>query len=473
SKTGAGLTSGWSQKVLDSLATSQLLQPTFAAHYYHRHSPLLNVHSSRSPLVSTLVIWLVRHHQLVGWTLGALTGSVMLLFPCVPGWKSLGRPGLSTALRRSLSLLSSIGVIKHVTRWLEHYGDHILVSHLRYLLLHCQKFDLCTLKALKFIQEVELISRGYRLATPLPPITRIEQASSAHHCLALRHIVRDTVEDQRLLWEVIASKGNSEQSIKVLKGRPETDEGLGPMDPVIDQYSLSMLKQALVELYHTRQHWLYAWVELASSVEKANAVSDPDLWATRYPQLVTLVEGLERDVDRLTTAITRETGGNTHNSVDEFSDQSLHLRELSETNPMYHTVRHHLSDLDQALRSLQANMYLINRHLATTTSCTNNDYQPLESLYLGVRRDVQQLGHQWDTHYRTLCDLAHPPPTLPTNSPSDYALGEQPLGLTEHSTTLEVDSVVMDHHGHPEQPLEKLGRAERITLQREKRKVEV
>ncbi|KAJ1969448.1 hypothetical protein IWQ62_000615 [Dispira parvispora] len=493
SKPGAELKSGWSQQVLDSLAASQLLQPTFAAHYYHRHSPLLNVHSSRSPRVSSFLIWLVRHHQFVGWALGALTGLVVLLIPRLSAWKSLGRPGLSAALCRSLSILSGIEIMKHTTRWLERYGAHILVSRLRYLLIHCQKFDLCALKAFKFIQEVELISRGYRLTTPLPPITRIEQTSSIHHCLALRHIIHDAVEHQRFLWEAMVPIANSEQPIEVLKSRPEVDEGLGLMDPVVDEYSLSMLKQTLVELYHIRQHWLHVWVKLASPVEEPNVVSDPDLWVTRYPQLTTLTESLEHDIDRLTTAITRETGGNTQKSTDELTDPSLHLPELlSETNPMHHTIRHHLSDLDQALRSLQASMYLINCHLTTTTAFTDNNYQPLESLYLAVRRDVQQLGHQWDTHIRTLNELAHPPPTLPTNPSLDCTLGDQPLGLTEHSAILEVDSVAMDGHEHPEQPLEvakvvyegtaeknslpkkapKLGRAERIALQKEKRKVE-
>lgn len=41
-------------------------------------------------------------------------------------------------------------------------------------------------KALLTIQEIELVSRGYRLSTPLSPISRIEQKSKTKRCSQLR-----------------------------------------------------------------------------------------------------------------------------------------------------------------------------------------------------------------------------------------------------------------------------------------------
>lgn len=49
-----------------------------------------------------------------------------------------------------------------------------------------QHFDITINKTLSLIQEVELISRGYLLSSPLPPITRIEANSQSRRCKMLR-----------------------------------------------------------------------------------------------------------------------------------------------------------------------------------------------------------------------------------------------------------------------------------------------
>lgn len=49
-----------------------------------------------------------------------------------------------------------------------------------------QAFELSSSSALSFIQEVELVSKGYRLSTPLPPASRIEETGCARRCAKLR-----------------------------------------------------------------------------------------------------------------------------------------------------------------------------------------------------------------------------------------------------------------------------------------------
>lgn len=49
-----------------------------------------------------------------------------------------------------------------------------------------QAFELSSSSTLSFIQEVELVSKGYRLSTPLPPASRIEESGTSRRCARLR-----------------------------------------------------------------------------------------------------------------------------------------------------------------------------------------------------------------------------------------------------------------------------------------------
>ncbi|KAG0056386.1 hypothetical protein BGZ83_005302 [Gryganskiella cystojenkinii] len=57
---------------------------------------------------------------------------------------------------------------------------------LQILVDHCQSLDAKVNRAIMVIQEIELVSRGYRLSTPLAPISRIEQASKTRRCNLVR-----------------------------------------------------------------------------------------------------------------------------------------------------------------------------------------------------------------------------------------------------------------------------------------------
>src|SRR5438067_1385547 len=71
----------------------------------------------------------------------------------------------------------------------------LALYYIKVLVYNCQTLDLKINKALIMIQEIELISRGYRLSMPLSPITRIEQNSKNRRCLALRKIVYDILKN--------------------------------------------------------------------------------------------------------------------------------------------------------------------------------------------------------------------------------------------------------------------------------------
>ncbi|KAF2634983.1 hypothetical protein P280DRAFT_474272 [Massarina eburnea CBS 473.64] len=74
-------------------------------------------------------------------------------------------------------------------QWLQ-YLRHQAVEGASTLVTNLQAFEASTSSALALIQEVELVSRGYRLSCPLPPISRIEEKGQARRCQRLRKSLR-------------------------------------------------------------------------------------------------------------------------------------------------------------------------------------------------------------------------------------------------------------------------------------------
>ena len=66
------------------------------------------------------------------------------------------------------------------------YVQKAAASSLTGLVNEAQGFDTSIARTVRFIQEIELVSRGYELSTPLPPVSRLEESSAVRRCQALR-----------------------------------------------------------------------------------------------------------------------------------------------------------------------------------------------------------------------------------------------------------------------------------------------
>ncbi|KAI0385782.1 Mysoin-binding motif of peroxisomes-domain-containing protein [Hypomontagnella monticulosa] len=58
-----------------------------------------------------------------------------------------------------------------------------------------REYDSANSAALNFIMEVELVARGYRLSTPIPPISRLENNGQNVKCLQLRKALRNSLTE--------------------------------------------------------------------------------------------------------------------------------------------------------------------------------------------------------------------------------------------------------------------------------------
>ncbi|KAL8765904.1 MAG: hypothetical protein Q9209_007147 [Squamulea sp. 1 TL-2023] len=76
--------------------------------------------------------------------------------------------------------------------------------------MDAQSLDTVLSASLNLIQEVELVSRGYRISSPLPPVTRLDERSHTRRCAQLRRAL------QRILTLLPASYYRAFEELKPL-----------------------------------------------------------------------------------------------------------------------------------------------------------------------------------------------------------------------------------------------------------------
>ncbi|KAI0103742.1 Mysoin-binding motif of peroxisomes-domain-containing protein [Nemania sp. FL0031] len=106
----------------------------------------------------------------------------------LPTWKRLL---VSVALTVVLFQIVRAYVRREILRNIQRQG---LVESASFFALS-RDFDCANSAALNFIMEVELVARGYRLSTPIPPISRLEKNGQNVKCIQLRHAVRTSLTE--------------------------------------------------------------------------------------------------------------------------------------------------------------------------------------------------------------------------------------------------------------------------------------
>ncbi|KFY40688.1 hypothetical protein V494_03383 [Pseudogymnoascus sp. VKM F-4513 (FW-928)] len=128
-----------------------------------------------------------------------VTASVAFGVSWMIRWGSAGQNWISITLRCIIiaAMVVAAAIIGQAylrRKWLQYLREQNIAEATR-LVGQTQDLDSAVAAALSLIQEVELVSRGYRLSLPLPPITRLEDRSQARRCLQLRRALFDSAID--------------------------------------------------------------------------------------------------------------------------------------------------------------------------------------------------------------------------------------------------------------------------------------
>ena len=275
-----------------------------------------------------------------------------------------------------------------------------------------QDFDINSTKVLAFIQEVELVSRGYQLSSPAPPIGRIELNSNLRRCKKLR---------QSLVATLALAYTGYARSITQIQDFVSVDLmdqlsivyniKLCPLDTTIEvsqDAPITELRACILKLHQRRRYFLCSLLALDVSSPTAE-------WKKIYDTLSSLT--------LLVSQLAQEL---THNLEDEILPVRQEDPAISETE---HAKK--MNGLIQSLRTLQAKMHVVRED--SVNSMVNADARTRQltaTLYESLGEDIATLAEEW----RKGRNILSSPESVTTVSPmSVYDRLQSPIDLPSSS----------------------------------------
>ncbi|KAL7272079.1 hypothetical protein RUND412_005130 [Rhizina undulata] len=261
-----------------------------------------------------------------------------------------------------------------------------------------QTFDVLASNAVTLIQEVELVSRGYRLSAPLPPITRLERDSQTRRCARLRKAILSSLTlaippHSRACTALrhLTQGIDLEKYYDIYDIQKEDLEELAigvDSDEFDDMESLKALKALLHRLHTARRVFLCSLLAL-----------DADGCSVDYNKW-----GIVVDMLQMLGNLMGELGGELQRIMaeeEEFAVPPTPKSPMSNTpeNERFRGQLRKLNSLSQALRGLQAKMHVL-REESDRTLRDSSDYSEfghhLLAHYDSIGSDLHALVDEWE-----------------------------------------------------------------------------
>ncbi|CAO3689457.1 unnamed protein product [Rhizopus stolonifer] len=345
------------------VVTSPLLSEKLLFHH-HKHTGQLPFQPTRTPKTGTsyLVASLV-----------LLLGAERYTFRRVPVMALACSASASLFLFFRYKRLSSIRQLYH-----------LVLSKIQSFVEQCSVFDTKVHRILITIQEIELVSRGYRLSTPLSPISRIEHNSKHRKCVHLRN---------RLALVLKGAFAALEAGIANLVNVIDKDHLLGlyemynvnsiasTLEINEDTYTLDQLKQLTQDMHLKRRECMVHFLALGVDIDKNDWKKVNDVLGCFLEQFESftseMVEALDIEFYRPINKFNSKTNKN--------QDSRLKL------------FVHRLSSLEQELRTIEAKVYLCNEDVRQLgPEATKESKEKLMSDYMTVQKGFGSMLVEWE-----------------------------------------------------------------------------
>ncbi|KAF2750581.1 hypothetical protein M011DRAFT_492029 [Sporormia fimetaria CBS 119925] len=269
-------------------------------------------------------------------------------------------------------------------------GASILVTNL-------QALETSTSSALALVQEVELVSRGYRLSSPLPPVSRMDDKGQGRRCHRLRRCLRaafaDIIPILRAQCELLKRHVEEDDLEKLLDvyeiSNPDLQEAAqGYTEAEFeDMETLKALRILQYRLSTLRRVYLCALLALEADGGK------PDFprWGLTVDSMATLATSAGVWIEKINKILAE---GEQFVMPSPQKTQSTPSRER-----LRNSVRK-LGTLSQGIRGLQAKMQILreesNKILEESEDVTELGAH-LMSQYESVGADLKSLLQAWET----------------------------------------------------------------------------
>ncbi|KAF9195248.1 hypothetical protein BGZ50_004886 [Haplosporangium sp. Z 11] len=245
----------------------------------------------------------------------------------------LMRPLLGRSAAVSVAVASSAWMLRILQRRNTQSTQNQALRSLQVLVNQCQTLDAKVNRAIMVIQEIELVSRGYRLSTPLAPISRIEQASKTRRCNMVR---------AQLVAALVKSAALFQKSTETLQSHIDPKR----LSTLLDMYNITPTPRPNSPIEHDRESHRNS----TYTAYTANSVNDNDQSTviasptsdTRSPQLPSTFAHHARQRSASKRRSRTLTGGSSrHSRTNSFQDPSTHHAEHQRRSFDRRPVRRH------------------------------------------------------------------------------------------------------------------------------------
>ncbi|EGS18085.1 uncharacterized protein CTHT_0061000 [Thermochaetoides thermophila DSM 1495] len=301
----------------------------------------------------------------------------------------------------SAVILIAVASVSHAylrQQWLRYLRNQAL-NEVTIFVSRSQEFDSASSAAISLIQEVELVSRGYRISAPLPPISRIEDRSQSRRCSRLRKALKGQMSEmiENYMQVTTAVKGFAEQmdlekyhDIYDISDFDISDAMQGFTEKEFeDMESLRSLKIAAARFHTIRKILLCSLLAFEASGDN----NDYLRWSTAVEGLKTLNELTLQSFERLRQLLADEE---TFPTIPETKLPLSPAREKRRSQFMK------LNSLSTGIRGLQAKLALLREEAEKTLNEADdvNDVselgQALMAQYESIGQDLKMLTQAWE-----------------------------------------------------------------------------
>ncbi|KAK0673328.1 Mysoin-binding motif of peroxisomes-domain-containing protein [Cercophora samala] len=318
-----------------------------------------------------------------------ITATGALVVACVIRWVYMGGYAQLTKGKIAFTtvVLVGFGLVAHFyirQQWIRYLRNQAL-AEVSAFVAKSQDFDGVTSAALSLIQEVELVSRGYRLSAPLPPISRLEDRSQTRRCSRLRKTLKARMAEMIQTYVNVSSviKAFAEQldiekfhDVYDISDFDISDAMQGFSDREFeDPEAVKTLKIAASRFHTIRKIFLCSLLALEATGDNTDFLR----WSTAVESLRALTEATDESLSKIQQILDEE---------ETFPAASDSKFPLSPNRERRRSQFQKLNSLSTGIRGLQAKLALLREESERTL----NEAEDVSELGLNLMAQYESIG---------------------------------------------------------------------------------